>query len=153
MRAFACFIVVSHDGLASLAAVKPKLQLLRPIRRDVRQLPHGPLDDAAIGENRLGVQNQSCLDDGTLYHKKLVGKSRANVTLPAPWGGPQSSTSCFRADMRPMKSRRWWYGGCHGSHVVARSLISISCPRAVVVLVVGRSPTVNPSRRLRKDGR
>ena len=116
MRAFACFIIVAHDGVASLAAVKPKLQSLRPVWRGVRQLPHGPLDNAAIGENRLGVQNQPCLDDGTLYHNTLGRNSRANVVLPAPLG-PAMMTILFWAVMRLIQSRRWRDGGFHGNHV------------------------------------
>lgn len=86
MRAFACFIIVAHDGLASLAAVKPKLQGLRPVWCGVRQLPYGPLDNAAIEENRLGVQNQPRFDDGTLYHNTLDSNSRVNVVFPASLG-------------------------------------------------------------------
>ena len=153
MRAFSGFIIVSHDGFASLAAVKPKLNSLRPVWGAVRQLPHGSLDNAAIGENRLGVQNQSRLDDGSLYHNSLGGNTRANVVLPAPLG-PAMMTIFFWAVMRLMKSytkryplgRRWRDGEGQGSHVAAKSLMSMIWSRVPWALV-------KPRRRVLKAGR
>ena len=90
----------------------------------------------------------------------LGRNSRANVVLPAPLG-PAMTTIFFWAGILLMKSyakryplgRRWRDGDLHGSHVVARSVISINWPRAVVLLVVGRSEVVKPRRRLRNEGR
>ena len=97
---FAGLVIESNDSSAVFSAIQVVLQPMRSVGSGIRQLPDTPVNDPAVAEHDLRIQDEPSLhNNGMLHHN--IEQGHANGLFHAsqlekgpriadpPAGGPQ----------------------------------------------------------------